>query len=154
MEKLFRSNFKFRIFLFTKLPMGWLAGLRIVQFDSEKCEVGIAFSWWTKNPFRSIYFACLAMAAEMSSGALSYFHVQQSGTSVSMLVTKMEAEFTKKATGKIVFRCHDGMDIQKAITNAIETKQGQQFRSCAIGKDREGNEVARFFITWSYKAKN
>jgi hypothetical protein len=45
-------------------------------------------------------FACLAMAAEMSTGVLAMAHVYKRKPAISMLVVKMEAEYFKKATGK------------------------------------------------------
>ena len=87
------SPIKLRLFMLQKLPMAWLAGLRLTQLTPEEATVTVRFKYLTKNPFRSIYFACLAMAAELASGILAMMHVQ-AGSPVSMLVTKMEADFT------------------------------------------------------------
>lgn len=154
MDSLFTSSWKFKLFLLTKLPSAWLAGLRIESASREQVQVSIRYGWWTKNPFKSLYFACLAMAAEMSSGALAWMNAMVVKPGVSMLVVKMEAEFSKKAVGKIIFTCADGLAMQKTVADAIASGEGQTLRTCSIGVDEQGNEVARFFITWSFKRKS
>ncbi|MFM7747554.1 MAG: DUF4442 domain-containing protein [Bacteroidota bacterium] len=56
----------FPVFLLWKLPLAWLAGLRINHLDSRGCEIRMRHSFWNKNPFGSMYFAAMAMGAEMS----------------------------------------------------------------------------------------
>ena len=68
--KLMKHPVKFRIFLFTKLPAAYFAGVRVRELDEKKCMVTVPYKWLSQNPFRSTYFACLSMAAEMSTGAL------------------------------------------------------------------------------------
>src|SRR3982750_1079355 len=89
---------KFRMFLFLKLPSAFLAGVRIKDINEHACSVTVPYKWLSQNPFRSTYFACLAMAAEMSTGALAMAHLYKRKPAVSMLVVKMEAEYFKKAT--------------------------------------------------------
>ena len=57
-------------FYFQKLPAAFFSGVRIKEVGETKCRVSVPYKWFTQNPFRSTYFACLAMAAEMSTGAL------------------------------------------------------------------------------------
>ncbi|MBK5272007.1 MAG: DUF4442 domain-containing protein, partial [Bacteroidia bacterium] len=97
--KLLNHSLKFRLFLFVKLPSAYFAGVRIKEADERHCVVTVPYKWFSKNPFRSTYFACLNMAAEMSTGALAMAHLYKSITPVSMLVVKVESEYFKKATG-------------------------------------------------------
>ena len=76
-----------------KLPAAYFCGIRVRYTDETKCAVTVPFKWLTKNPFRSTYFACLSMAAEMSTGVLAMGHVYKKDPEVSMLVTKIEANF-------------------------------------------------------------
>ncbi len=144
---------KFRFFLFQKLPAAFFAGLRIHHFDADKCVVRIRYSWFSMNPFKSIYFAVEAMAAEMCSGMLAFGQVHQRIPKVSMLVVKMEVSFVKKATGTILFTCEDGKAIQNTINEAISTKEGKILVSKSIGRNQQNEVVAEFNITWSFKAK-
>jgi hypothetical protein len=147
------SPILFKFFLATKLPAAFFAGLRIKEFDENKCVVQIRYSWFSMNPFKSIYFAVEAMAAEMCSGMLAFGQVYQRTPKVSMLVVKMEVSFVKKATGIILFTCEDGKVIQNTINEAISTKEGKILVSKSIGRNQQNEIVAEFNITWSFKAK-
>ena len=151
--KLLRHPLKFRMFLLSRLPAAFFSGLRIREVDESKCVVSVPYKWFTQNPFRSTYFACLSMAAEMSTGALSMAHSYKLKPPVSMLVVKVESEYFKKATGRTSFICEDGMAIKETIEQAIETGEARIIRSKSIGKNNDGVIVAEFFITWSFKAK-
>ncbi len=70
-----------------------------------------------------------------------------------MLVVKMEAEYFKKATGVTLFICTDGDTFQQTINNAIESGEPQVFTARSEGKNEAGELIARFNITWSFKAK-
>jgi hypothetical protein len=75
----------------------------VKEINEEKCIASVPYKWLTQNPFRSTYFASLAMAAEMSTGTIALSNVYKRKPSISMLVTKMEANYFKKATGTIFF---------------------------------------------------
>src|SRR6185437_7729142 len=111
--KLARSPIKFGMFLLFKIPIAFLSGIRIREITAEKCITTIPYKWLTQNPFHSTYFASLSMAAEMSTGALAMMNTHKRQPPVSMLVTKMEAHYFKKATGKIYFFCEEGAAIEK-----------------------------------------
>jgi Domain of unknown function (DUF4442) len=157
MDEFFRltaSPVKFKLYLLTKLPAAFFAGLRIKEADIDHCIVIVPYRWSTRNPFRSIYFACLGMAAEMSTGILAMAHIYKSDPRVSMLVTGMEAQFTKKATGRIRFTCNDGPTIREAVGKAKATGEGQTIKVHSVGANEANEIVAEFFITWSFKVKS
>jgi hypothetical protein len=143
----------FRLFLFMQVPSAFFAGLKIVSLSEEQSIICVRQKWFNKNPFRSIYFAILSMAAEISTGILCMGYLYKSKPAVSMLVVQSEAKFVKKATGKILFYCNDGNKILSAINAAIQTGQSQTFASTAIGKNEQGDVVAEFIFTWGFKAK-
>ena len=144
---------KFRMFLFTKLPDAYIAGVRVREVDEKKCVATVPFKWLSQNPFRSTYFACLSMAAEMSTGALAMAHLYKINPPVSMLVVKVESEYFKKATGRTSFVCEDGELFQKTIEETIATGEPKTLRAKSVGTNKEGEIVADFYITWSFKAK-
>jgi hypothetical protein len=152
--KLTSSPLKFRLYLLTKLPAAFFAGLRITKADADQCAVTVPYRWSTRNPFRSIYFACLGMAAEMSTGILAMAHVYKSNPPISMLVIGMEANFTKKATGITTFTCNDGAAIREAIQNSKATGEAQTVKVKATGTSKNGELVAEFSLTWSFKVKS
>ena len=144
---------RFRMFLLSRLPNAFFAGLRIRDLDETVCRVSVPYKWFTKNPFRSTYFACLNMAAEMSTSVLCLVYLHNRKPPLSMLVVKTEAEYFKKTTGKTVFTCEEGLMIKETIEQAIERGEARTFRARSIGKNEEGHIVAEFFITWSFKVK-
>ena len=143
---------KLRLFMVRKLPMAWLAGLRLTQLTPEHATVTVRFKHLTQNPFRRIYFACLAMAAELDSGMQAMMHVQGGGP-VSMLVVKLEGDFTKKAVGLITFTCPDGPRIAQAVAESRATGEGRTVECTSTGVDEAGEVVAVFRLTWSFRAK-
>ena len=151
--KAVRNNFKMRFFMLRKLPLAFIAGLKVIHIDDEKASVSIPFKFLNQNPFQSIYFAALAMAAELSTGILAITSVQTASKPVSMLVFEMSANFTKKATGKIIFSCDEGIEIERAIEDSIKTGEGQIVTVTSVGVDNAGDQVAEFKFTWTFKPK-
>jgi hypothetical protein len=152
--RLMKHPLKFRMFLLSKLPSAYFTGVRVKEVDEKKCVTTVPYKWFSKNPFRSTYFASLAMAAEMSTGALSMAHLYKRKPSVSMLLVKLEAEYFKKATGKTSFTCDDGELISKTIEDSVATGEARAVRARSTGRNEEGEIVAEFFITWSFKARS
>ena len=144
---------KFRLYLLKNLPAGYFSGLKLVMATSESCIVSIPFKWFTKNPFNSTYFACLSMAAEMSTGILAMGHLYKRSPKVSMLVVGIEGKFYKKATATIYFTCNEGGSIRQIIEKAIASNEGQSIRVLSSGYNQANDLVAEFWITWSFKAK-
>ena len=136
-----------------KLPAAYFCGIRVRYTDENKCAVTVPFKWLTKNPFRSTYFACLSMAVEMSTGVLAMGHIYKKAPEVSMLVTKMEANFFKKAKGTITFISEDGRRIASMIREAMSSGKSTSVNAYSTGKNKEGDTVAEFVITWSFKVK-
>jgi hypothetical protein len=152
--KMMKHPVKFRMFLFTKLPAAYFAGVRVREVDERRCVVTVPYKWLSQNPFRSTYFACLSMAAEMSTGALAMAHLYKINPPVSMLVVKVESEYFKKATARTSFVCEDGELFQKTIEETIATGESRTVKAKSVGRNKEGEVVAEFYITWSFKAKS
>lgn len=144
---------KFRMFLFSKLPSAYFSGVRVKEASEDRCLVTVPYKWFSQNPFRSTYFACLAMAAEMSTGLLALAHIYKRVPAVSMLVTKLEASYHKKAVGNTSFECTQGLEIKQAIETAIATGEGQVITVKATGRNNQNELVAEFLLTWSFKSK-
>lgn len=148
------NPFKLNLFLLQNLPAGYFSGLKVNDANPSSCTVSIPFKWFTKNPFRSTYFACLSMAAELSTGVLAMAHVRNRKPAISMLVTGIEGKFYKKATGISLFTCNDGNVFKEAIATAIASSQPQEVKAHSVGVNSDGDMVAEFWITWSFKSKN
>jgi len=150
--KLVNSRFKFSLFLLYKLPSAWMSGVRIHKMDIHSCTTVVPYRWLSQNPFGSTYFACLGMAAEMSTGVLAMAHVNDAGGRVSMLVTGVEGIFLKKAKTRTYFTCEQGDDIRHAIQQTVESGNSSAITITITGRSDDGTEIARFKITWSFKS--
>jgi len=152
--KLIKHPFKFKLFMLAKLPSAFFCGVRVVDADENKCLVKVPYKWFSQNPFKSTYFACLSMAAEMTTGLLGLMHIHKRLPAVSMLVVKIEGNFIKKANGITVFTCEDGLAIKQTIEDAISSNEGRTITAKSYGRNAAGEIVADFAITWSFKAKS
>ena len=148
------NPFFFNFFLLLKLPMAFLSGMKLKELSDSHSVVKMKYKYLNKNPFGSIYFACLCMAGELSSGILAASFTYNSSPKISMLVVGMEVEFTKKAVGVITFTCNQGQEINDTIQRSIETGEGQTIEAITIANDESGEKVAEFKIRWSFKSKS
>jgi len=147
-----RTRWKMYLFYLTKLPSMWFWGGRLKYIDFERCEFTMPYSWSSQNPFNSTYFAAQSAAAEFSTGALATLALAGRGK-ISMLVSDIQAEFTKKATSKVTFTCEEGAKIIAAVDKAIQTKEGQTVTIKSVGRMADGTVTSTTILTWSFKAK-
>lgn len=148
------NGFFFRQFLLSKLPAAFFAGLKIEAFEEARAIVSVKQKWFNKNPFHSIYFAVLTMAAEMSTGILCMGNIYKRKPVVSMLVTEQRGLFHKKATGTILFTCADGNKIMNAVEEAVNTGSAVIVNCYSKGLNNNNEIVAEFWITWSFKPRS
>lgn len=146
------TPWKMRLYFLQRLPSCWFWGVRVREATPARCQVTIPYSWRTQNPFRSIYFAALAGAAELSTGALALIALHGRGR-ISMLITGLEGQFVKKADTLTTFTCEQGDVIQEAVQEAIDSGEGRTARILTVGRNEAGEEVCRFWLTWSFKVK-
>ena len=138
--------------MLTKLPSAIFWKLRIKHISEQKCEVSIPYFWRSQNPFKSIYFAAMAGAAELSTGALCQLALAGKGK-FSMLVVDFRAEYFKKANEKIIFTCNQGNELFELI-DGMDINGTGQLMMISSGKNPAGEEVAKFYVTWSFKRKS
>lgn len=143
----------FNTFLFFKLPSAWWCGVRLRELTDEEGVTSVRHRWINQNPFRSMFWAVQGMAAELATGALVIRHIRKSGRSVSMLVLNNKASFTKKATGRIAFRCTDGAKLAQALRQTLDSGEGQTVWMRSTGTDADGDVVATFDFEWTLKAR-
>jgi hypothetical protein len=147
------STSKLNSFLFFKLPAAFFCGVRVREINSDICKATVTHRWINQNPFKSMYFAVQAMAAELTTGALVMNEIQQSGQKVSMLVLNNKSSFSKKATGTITFICSDGQLVREGIARAINTGVGQTFWLKSVGYNKEQIQVSEMHFEWTILVK-
>ena len=150
----FPSIFQINLFSFLKLPSAWWCGVRLKYIDAQKTIVTVKHRWFNQNPFNSMFWAVQGMAAEFSTGIMVSTAIKRSGKKISMLVQNNNANFSKKATGRITFSCEDGHLIAQAISKTMETGEGQTFWMKSVGVNTDGVVVSTFNFEWTVKLKN
>ena len=149
-----RSRVRLGLYMLGTLPAGLFAGIRVETVDSTQCITSVPYRWRTRNPFGSTYFAVLAMAAELSSGAPAMIAVHGAPESVALIIIGLEAEFVKAARGRTTFTCSDVPKLNAAIEEAIRTGEAVSTTVSAEGRNPDGEVVARFNFTWSFKKRS
>ncbi len=144
----------FNRFLFLKLPSAFLCGVRLRSLNKERAVVTVTLNFLNKNPFKSMFWAVQGMAAELATGAIILSEVRSSTVPISMLVIRNEAEFLKKAKGKITFTCTDVALVKNQFATHLQSETGTRFWMQSDGVDEQGEVVSRFRFEWSVKAKD
>ena len=148
------NPFLMRLYYLGKLPLAFVAGLRLRELDAAHAVVTVPYGWRTTNPFRSTYFAALSMAAELSTGALAKLVTDVAPRPVAMLIVNLTASFEKKATATTTFTCAEGDKLAAAVARTVETGEPVTAEVETIGRAPDGTVVARFTFTWSFKARS
>ena len=141
-------------YFFWKLPAAWWTGVRVTALDLESCTTQVRYQWINQNPFRSMFWAVQGMAAEIATGMLLSNMFKAAQLETSMLVIANEATFTKKAVGRIRFRCTQAAAITTVIEQLKSSSSPQTLWLSAEGVDEQGDVVASFKFHWSFKKRN
>lgn len=145
---------KVNTFSFFKLPSAWWCGVRLKYIDKSRAVVTVRYKWFNQNPFKSMFWAVQGMAAELTTGAMMIDQIEDSGRKISMLVANNNANFSKKARGKITFTCEDGHLIKNALDKTIETGEGQTIWMKSVGVNNDGVVVSTFNFEWTVRLKS
>ena len=149
----FLSPIKQKLYYLKSLPMGLISGIKLIQLD-EEISVAIApYRWRNKNPFNSMYFAVQSMAAELSTAAPILLSLKGLDANIALIIVDLKVEFVKKAQSKITFTCYDYKEINSVVAQLKNTGDTATVVAKTTGSDTDGNEVATFYFTWSFKRR-
>jgi hypothetical protein len=143
-----------RAYFLAKLPLAAMAGLRIEELDGKRCEVTVPWNWATKNPFGTIYFAALSMAAELSCAGLALMAARAASEPVSVFPVGISGQFVKRAMAKTTFTCVEGDVLFAAVNEALRTGEGVTRTVSTTGTMPDGTIASTFELTWSFKKKS
>lgn len=147
------SWFWFKLFGLSKLPLSIFSGFKIIKLNDKESITAVNYKWLNKNPFRSTFWAVLGMAAELSTGAYALLATLGKNESVAVILVSTKAEFLKKATDVSTFTCEDWIAFNSVVDKAIETNESQTITSKAVGVNKDGDTIATFEFTWSFKKR-
>ena len=129
--------------------MGLLSGMKIEVLNENTCKVVLKDRFWIHNPFGSVFWAVMGMAAELSTGALLY--AWASGSNVRFILVKVEAEYLKKVRGKSFYFCPSGQEVLRIIETLENPGDTQIVEMPVTAFDQHEQVVAKFLFTWSLK---
>lgn len=153
LKKNLLSPLRQRFYYLHKLPMAFITGTRLIHLDESRSVSKVPFFWRNKNPFHSMYFAVQSMAAEISTAAPVMLSLASLDADVAMIIVELNVEFVKKAQSRIEFTC---VDYDKILDNVSHLKQAGDTANVVVkttGRDADGDEVAVFYFTWSFKQR-
>ena len=145
--------FKYNFFLLKDLPSAFFCGTRIKSIDEKQCEIKIRLNWFNKNPFKSMFWAAQGMAAELTTALMLKDKIEKTGYDVSMLMISNKANYFKKATGTIIFKCNQGNEIDNIINELISSQTSQTILLSSTGKNDNDIVVSKFTFEWSLKIR-
>jgi hypothetical protein len=141
-----QNRWLLRLWMIKNLPMGLISGMYIESLDEGGCRVVLNDRWWIRNPFGSVFWAVMSMAAELSTGALVYAYA--SGPKLQFILVQVEAKFLKKAKGKSSYFCPAGQDVLRCIENLVNTDDSSIVSLPVVAQDRDGQILAEFIFFW------
>lgn len=100
-----------------------------------------------------MFWAVQGMAAELTTGLLITNGIRKSKANISMLVLNNNANFSKKATGRITFTCTQGAAIGELMEELIKTGTPKTIWMESVGIDEAGDVVSRFNFEWTLIVK-
>ena len=131
------------------LPMGLASGMAIEFLDPDRCRVILKDRFWIHNPFGSVFWAVMSMAAELSTGSLIYAWC--SGNDVKFILTGVEGKFIKKLRGRSFYICQSGQEVKQKLESLETAGDTCTVQLPVIAQDQAGLTVAEFQFTWSLK---
>ncbi len=149
LAKTLLQPWKLRLWMIRRLPMGLASGMVVETLNENNCEVILRDRPWLHNPFGSVFWAVMGMAAELSTGSLVY--AWTSGSKVKFILTGMEAVFTKKLRGKSSYFCPAGPEVLRSLEKLEKPGDTISVILPVISKDQSGQVVAEFKFTWTLK---
>lgn len=148
------SSFKFGLFKIFKIPLAFIAGIKLKKLSEASCETSVKYKHLNTNPFKSMYFAVLAMAAELSTGALALFSIAKYDQSIAVLVVSSKGTFVKKAVGNIRFECENGLDFENKIAECVQSNEPVTVIAKSVGYNEQNEIVCEYEFEWSFKVRS
>jgi hypothetical protein len=145
----FTSPWKLRLWMVKSLPIGLLSGMYIQSLDENACMVVLKERWWIRNPFGSVFWAVMGMAAELSTGALVFAHAK--GKNVKFILVGVEGEFFKKVKGKSYYFCETGSEVLRSIEQIENPNDTIVVILPVTARDEAGQLLAEFKFRWQLK---
>ena len=148
-----RNTLYLRYFGLTRIPLLFYVRPSVVEKSARRVVIRIPLKRRTKNHHGSMYFAALAMGADVAVGLLAVELIGRQDKQISFIFKDFNAEFYRRATADVHFSCDQGEAIAELVKNAAMSTQRLELPLIAIATVPSENDepVARFRLTLSLK---
>jgi acyl-coenzyme A thioesterase PaaI-like protein len=148
-----RHTLYLRYFGFTRIPLLYYARPSVIEMSGEHVVIKIPLRRRTRNHLGSMYFAALAMGADVCVGLLAVELINQQQQKIAFIFRDFNAEFYRRATGDVYFSCNQGHDIATLVHAAATQDERVELPLHAVATVPSENDevVARFRLTLSLK---
>jgi acyl-coenzyme A thioesterase PaaI-like protein len=151
-----RANLLLRAFGAAKIPMLGFVGPRILHIDDRSVVIRIPLNWRTRNHLGSMYFGVLAAGADTAGGFLAVQRIHDKKARVDLVFKDFRAEFLRRATGDVDFRCDVGAEIGALVDAAIASDSRHELVVpivATVPSEDPDVPVARFELTLSLRQR-
>lgn len=148
-----RETMALRAFGLAKIPLLLFCSPSVVEATDQACAVKIPLNWRTRNHLGSMYFGALSVGADCAGGLLALLEIRRRKAPVNLIFKDFKAEFLKRPTGDVVFRCTQGEQIRQWVDEALATGERVNGTVNLLATvPKLGDEpVAKFDLTLSLK---
>lgn len=153
MKEVTLKSMQWKMFLlgFFKIPMMHFVRPQLLEIDEEKVKLKIRLRRRTKNHLNSMYFAALAVGADVAGGIQVFYFAEKHNKKVSFAFKGMNAQFLKRAETDTIFESNQGHVVAAAVKKSMETGERINDTIEVIAKNTNGEIVATFEMGISLK---
>lgn len=91
----------------------------IILINNNKCIIEIKLNRKSKNTWNTMFFGAIATGIDLTGGFLASDIASKS--SVGVLYKDVQIKFLRRVDGDIKFHCNDGINIKKAVEDALSS---------------------------------
>jgi acyl-coenzyme A thioesterase PaaI-like protein len=153
MKEVTLKSMQWKMFLlgFFKIPMMHFVRPQLLEIDEEKVKLKIRLRRRTKNHLNSMYFAALAVGADVAGGIQVFYFAEKHNKKVSFAFKGMNAQFLKRAESDTIFESNQGHVVAAAVKKSMESGERINDTIDVIAKNTNGEIVATFEMGISLK---
>ena len=153
MKEVSLSAMRWKMYLLglIKIPMLRFVAPKLLAIDDEKVRVKIRLRRRTKNHLNSMYFAALAVGADVTGGIQVFYFAEQMGKKVSFAFKGMNAQFLKRAETDTYFESLEGHKVKAAFEKSLSTGERVNETISVVAKNTNDEVVATFDMIISLK---
>lgn len=148
-----RNTVYLRYFGLTRIPLLFYVRPTVIEKTPRRVVIKIPLNRRTRNHQHSMYFAALAMGADVAVGLLAVELIGRQKKNISFIFKDFKAEFYRRATADVYFSCDQGDAITALVQRAVtgQDRVEMPLEAVATVPDENDEPVASFRLTLSLK---